>query len=68
MYREFKPGYKTTEFWLTVAVGLVSLLFSVGVFDESIRDALISLVSAIVVIITYIMSRAHIKTSGTPEG
>jgi hypothetical protein len=35
-----KPGYKTTEFWLTVAADLLALLMISGVFDGDVADTI----------------------------
>jgi|TARA_B100001013_G_scaffold291530_1_gene191465 hypothetical protein len=32
---DVKPGWKTTEFWITVVVALGSLLWGAGVLDPS---------------------------------
>ena len=41
-----KPGYKTTEFWFTLATFIVSGLFLLGLFkNESQKDELITVVS-----------------------
>tara|TARA_R100000278_G_scaffold29947_2_gene27639 strand:- start:3125 stop:3466 length:342 start_codon:yes stop_codon:yes gene_type:complete len=41
-----KPGYKTTEFWFTLATFIVSGLFLLGLFrDESQKDELIIVIS-----------------------
>ena len=33
--RDMKPGFKTTEFWITVVVTVVSLLLASGAFEEA---------------------------------
>ena len=41
-----KPGYRTTEFWFTLATFIVSGLFLLGLFrDESQKDELIIVIS-----------------------
>ena len=41
-----KPGYRTTEFWFTLATFIVSGLFLLGLFrDESQKDNLIMVLS-----------------------
>jgi len=32
--KEVKPGYKTTEFWLTAIASIVGILFASGVVGE----------------------------------
>lgn len=36
---ETKPGYKTTEFWLTVVVFALSFLATSGLFSDSSQTA-----------------------------
>lgn len=70
-----KPGWKTTEFWLTLAVGIPSFLVAAGIIQsehrETLTDAITKVVSGIFgawTIIAYIKSRAEVKMfSGGPS-
>lgn len=67
-----KPGYKTTEFWLTVISQVVSLLVVLDViqasdaqlFHEAASNALVAAIVVVgnaLVIIGYIKSRTELK-------
>ncbi len=73
-----KPGYKTTEFWLTFGTFIASGLYLLGVINSEIRDSLtftshhtiesIGLIIAqVAVIIKYISSRKEEKTKAIYE-
>jgi len=69
---DLKPGYKTTEFWLTVAVQVLPLLVIFNVLSqpeaetlaqsiEQATQAIAALVAAIVPIWRYVESRKAVK-------
>lgn len=71
---EIKPGYKTTEFWVSVANAILMIGVGFGVItneqQQSLSDAVaqaiiagFALVAAIVPIIEYIRSRAAVKAA-----
>ena len=43
-----KPGYKTTEFWMTMLVNVIAILTMLDVFTPDQQDALLSVVAAVV--------------------
>ena len=56
-----KPGYKTTEFWFTLATFIVSGLFLLGLFrNESQKDELIIIVSHVIESVFLIAGQAAI--------
>lgn len=59
-----KPGYKTTEFWLTFAALVVGLLIASGVLDEG-GEALkvAAFVSSALASLGYSFSRGKTKTA-----
>lgn len=63
-----KPGYKTTEFWVTIAVQIVGILTTTGMFTPeqagAITDAVIQiggLVAMIASAFGYSLSRGSAK-------
>lgn len=57
-----KPGYKTTEFWLTVIAQIVAMLKGSGVFnDPTLVDQIGALLLSVVPLAAYIFSRASTK-------
>jgi hypothetical protein len=75
-----KPGYKTTEFWLSLAAVVVGLLFASGVVaDGSAFDKVLGLAASVLGALGYSVSRAKVKVAeaigsgdgppaGTPGG
>lgn len=62
-----KPGYKSTEFWLTVAAVVVGLLTQSGVIPaDSPASKLIAQAAAILALLGYQVVRTVAKTSGQP--
>ena len=66
-----KPGYKTTEFWLTVLAGIVGFIVSSGVL-ESLAEAhwVVKVVGALTVLLTalgYTVTRGKIKAAESNE-
>ena len=43
-----KPGYKTTEFLMTMLVNVIAILTMLDVFTPDQQDALLSVVAAVV--------------------
>jgi len=59
-----KPGYKTTEFWLTVAAVVVGLLLSSGAFSEGETPyQILSFIASALAALGYSFSRAMVKGS-----
>ena len=69
-----KPGYKTSEFYVTIFAALGSLAVAFGVLQQAEADSLVSaigqvasaiivLVGAVAPVIAYIKSRAEIKAA-----
>lgn len=67
-----KPGYKTTEFWISVVNALLMIAVGFGVINAEQQDELsgaigqaivagFALVAAIVPVIEYIRSRTAVK-------
>jgi len=70
-----KPGYKTTEFWLTVAVQILPMLVIFNVLSQPEADtlsqsiqqavqAIAALITALAPIWRYIESRKAVKLGG----
>ena len=59
--KKVKEGIKTTEFWVTLLVAVVAVVFSFGVIDEDAQLALNALVVAAAPVVAYILSRALVK-------
>ena len=61
---EVKPGWKTTEFWLTVVVALVSLLWGAVVLDPEATgtaNKVFGLVVSGLAAVGYTVSRGLVK-------
>ena len=57
-----KPGYKTTEFWLSAAAALVGLLIASGAFEEtSTVGKVIALAASSLAALGYSVSRGIAK-------
>ena len=59
-----KPGYKTTEFWLTTACTICGLLFASGVVSPEGTDAgskAAALIASVLAAMGYSVSRAKDK-------
>ena len=62
--KETKPGYKSTEFWITVAVTLCSLLWGAGVVDPegaSNADKVFGFICSAAAALGYTISRGLAK-------
>jgi hypothetical protein len=63
-----KPGFKTSEFWLTLAAVLVSMLMAAGVFGPqgNLYKAL-EVVAGILAAMGYTYVRGTVKNGATPK-
>lgn len=60
-----KPGYQTTEFWLSAAAKLLGLLFASGVLgDGSIGMRIAGLAATVLAALGYTVSRSMVKMAG----
>lgn len=60
-----KPGVKTTEFWITVLVSVLTSLVGLGVIDVSEGsdlDQIVGLVAPVLVALGYNISRGKAKS------
>jgi hypothetical protein len=57
-----KPGYKTTEFWITIAVQLLNGLIQCGLLGEGTMLKAVSFASAALNALVYAIARAHVKS------
>ena len=65
MEPEVKPGYKTSEFWLTVAVVVVGFLMSSGaVVETGTFWKGLSFVATALAALGYTFNRAWVKNGG----
>ena len=64
---ETKPGYKTTEFWLSLAATVMGFVLASGVMDNAAEDGWASkIVGGVVAVLTalgYSASRAKVKST-----
>jgi len=59
---ESKPGYKTTEFWLSVVAMVIGAAFASGVFPaESAGDKILGLAATVLSALGYTVSRTMVK-------
>lgn len=56
------PGYRTTEFWLTLAGEVVSALVVSGVFESDQALKILALAGAIIARVAYTIARSKTKT------
>ena len=56
-----KPGWQTTEFWLSLAATLLSALFAAGVLTNSTALAIAGIAATILTALGYTVSRALVK-------
>lgn len=60
-----KPGWKTTEFWLSVIAMVVGLLMTSGFFAvDSIWGKILGLAGTVLASLGYSLSRGLAKSSG----
>lgn len=62
-----KPGWQTTEFWLTVANTVLMVLVALNVLQQNEADELSALlapfIGALIPLVAYIVSRTVVKAS-----
>jgi hypothetical protein len=57
-----KPGYKTTEFWISVTAAVAGALAASGVFpSESAGERILGLIVSVLVALGYTGSRLALK-------
>lgn len=60
-----KPGYQTTEFWLTILNTLLMVLVGFGLLQQEMADEWLALatpfVGALIPIVVYIWGRVQVK-------
>lgn len=59
-----KPGWQTTEFWMSISVAVVGLLIGYGALTSEEGDLWLALIAAIIpaiVTVGYSISRAIVK-------
>lgn len=63
---EPKPGYKTTEFWLSLAAVVVGAIMSSGlldIIDGSVDDQIVGIIATILGALGYTVTRGWTKTA-----
>ena len=61
---EPKPGYKTSEFWLSLAAVVVSYVISAGIWEDgTIQSKAVTIVATVLAALGYTSSRAIVKSS-----
>lgn len=63
---EVKPGYKTTEFWFTVAATIAGLITASGLFVDGPIAQAVGVVTSALSAMGYSYSRAQVKSSTLP--
>jgi uncharacterized membrane protein len=59
-----KPGYQTTEFWLTSAATLVGLLIASGIIPTSgIWPQIVAVISSVLSSLGYSIGRSMVKAA-----
>lgn len=69
---DIKPGYKTTEFWISLAANVVALLVIMGIVTPEsqadlveatsrIVEGVFAVITSVTAIIAYIRSRTKVK-------
>lgn len=68
---DVKPGYQTTEFWLTLIAQLTSLSVALGFIDANLSSELQSVAAQVAGLVVsvyslsrYLKSRAEVKVAG----
>ncbi len=62
-----KPGYMTTEFWLTFLAMILTTLFAAGVFGEqSTVYRVLEIGAGILAALGYTVTRASVKKAASP--
>ena len=63
-----KPGYKTTEFWLSMAAVVISALIASGAFsDDGTAMKVVAVAAMILNSLGYTASRSRLKAATKPE-
>lgn len=63
-----KPGYKTTEFWLSLAAVLIGALMASGLLDVipgNIDDTIVGVIATVLGALGYTVSRAYTKAASS---
>lgn len=64
-----KPGYKTTEFWLTLVAMIITALYSSGLLDMTPKIAgVIGLVATVLTALGYTVVRGSVKKENAKSG
>ena len=58
-----KPGYKTTEFWLSLAAVLVASVLSSGLENPAVLKAA-GIIGSVLAAMGYTYARAKVKSNG----
>jgi hypothetical protein len=62
MSENVKPGWQTTEFWLTVIAGAVSMVFASGIVETgTMIDKALGIVAIVLASLGYSVSRGLAK-------
>jgi len=64
-----KPGFRTSEFWLSTAATLVGLVMASGVLPEQADNMWVRLIGGVVAVLAalgYTASRAKVKSASEP--
>lgn len=61
MKPKVKPGYKTTEFWLSIVMSMLSLVVSYQAVAKDPSGALSYFFTSALPVIVYTVSRAYVK-------
>lgn len=57
-----KAGYKTSEFWLSAATSLISILYASGIIGEGTElDKTFGIIAAVLSTMGYTISRSIVK-------
>jgi hypothetical protein len=59
-----KPGYKTTEFWLSMLATLLTALFASGALTNNVALAIAGMAATVLTALGYKVSRTLVKTAG----
>ena len=62
--KELRPGYRTTEFWLTAIAEIVGLLLAGGILSTEGDGAIARILGTIIVVLAalgYTVTRASLK-------
>jgi hypothetical protein len=66
---DIKPGFQTTEFWLTLLATVISAVMATNVIpDSSVVGRVLVIVAAILATLGYTVSRSIVKASGRRRG